>query len=341
MQLTRMSLRVGRGARLGLVGAVAASLAISLASASAAVAKNKSGHLKIAYLSFAVNNTYDAPMLAAAQAEAKKLNASLKVFDANNSPTTQYSQFQNVIAQGGYDGVLTQPIEATNLIPLVGQAVKKGIAVVNMDQTMGPSNTTAADQVKGLSGNVTFVPYSLGKLWGALAAQACQAKHLNPCNIGYLYDIKASSLDESIHSGFLKGLSVDKNAKVVAEGQDEFTISVGEQAVQTMVQGNPSINLIAGSDQGVEGAADASSAAKDVLVGYGASKAGIAGVKSGRWYGTVAQDPATEGKDAVLTLVNAIRTGQKYAGENPLDTWPDNGVVTKSNVKLFTGEWAG
>ena len=171
--------------------------------------------------------------------------------------------------------------------------------------------------------------------------QACQAKHLNPCNIGYLYDIQQSTLDVALHAAFTNALKKDPNAKIVDTGQDFFTPTTGESAVQTMMSAHPEINLIAASDQGIEGAADASSAAKAVLVGFGASQAGIAGVKSGRWFGTVAQDPATEGKDGVLTLVNAIRNNKNYPGQNPLNSLPDKGVVTKSDASQFKGEWAG
>jgi ribose transport system substrate-binding protein len=329
--------------RAGIAGALVAAVAVGMiASTTAASAKGTSGHLKLVFLSFAAtNNSYDAPMLAAAKAEASKLNASLQVYDAQNSPTKQYADFQDALAEGGVQGIITQPIESTNLIPLVGKAVKKGIKVVNVDQVMGTSYKTSAVQVKGLSGNVTFDPWELGTLWGQLTVQACEAKHLKPCNIGYLYDIQQSTLDVALHSAFVTALKKDPSAKIVDTGQDFFTPTTGETAVETMMSAHPEINLLAGSDQGMEGAAAASSASKAVLVGFGASKAGIAGVKSGRWYGTVAQDPATEGKDGVLTLVNAIRNDINYPGVNPLNTLPDNGVVTKSDASQFKGEWAG
>lgn len=329
--------------RTVIAGAVVAALAVGMvASTSVASAKGKTGHLKLVFLSFAAtNNSYDAPMLAAAKAEASKLNATLQVMDANNSPTTQYSDFQNALAEGGVNGIITQPIESTNLIPLVRKAVQKHIKVVNVDQVMGPKYTTSAVQVKGLSGNVTFDPWELGSQWGALTVQACEAKHLNPCNIGYLYDIQQSTLDVALHGAFTNAIKKDPHAKIVDTGQDFFTPTTGESAVQTMMSAHPEINLIAASDQGIEGAAAASSAAKAVLVGFGASQAGIAGVKSGRWFGTVAQDPATEGKDGVLTLVNAIRNNTNYPGRNPLNALPHKGVVTKSDAGQFKGEWAG
>jgi len=330
----------GRARVLGLGAAVIAAAVIAPSASSGRTVHAKGKHLSIAYLSFAVNNSYDAPMLAAAKAVAAKDNASLQVFDANNSPTAQYSQFQDVIAKGGFQGIITQPIEATNLIPLVSQAVAKHMKVVNIDQIMGPSVSTYKVQVKGLAGNVTFVPTTMGKDLGTLTVQACKKGHFNPCNVGYLYDIKASALDGAIRRGFAiatKGSAV----KVVATGQDFFTPSGGLTAVQNMLTSNPNINVISGSDQGIEGAVQATGGKHILLVGYGGSAAGIAGVKSGAWFGTIEQDPASEGRIGMETLINAIRTGSNAPGINPLNNAPNGGVITKADAKLFTGEWPG
>jgi ribose transport system substrate-binding protein len=108
-----------------------------------------------------------------------------------------------------------------------------------------------------------------------------------------------------------------------------------------MLQANPNINLIVGSDQGIEGAVQAVDPSKVVLIGYGASVAGIKGVASGAWYGDVAQLPATEGKDAVQCAVQAVRTGKGCGGIDPVAKLPNGGVVTKSNVSKFHGEWPG
>src|SRR5947209_4964994 len=121
----------------------------SKAATSSSSAASTGKHLKIAYMSFAVANSYDAPMLAAAQAVASDNNTSLTVFDANNDPNKQFSELQNVITAGGYDGIITQPIESTNLIPLVQQAIGKGIKVVNIDQILGPKLDTFQKQVSG------------------------------------------------------------------------------------------------------------------------------------------------------------------------------------------------
>ena len=241
--------------------------------------------MNIAYMSFAVQNSYDAPMLAAAQAVAATDGATLKVFDANNSPQTQYNQLQTVINSGQYNGIITQPIFGTGLTTLVKDAIAKGIKVVNMDQILGPDLSTDQPQVTGLSANVTFVPTEIGTKLGQQVVAACASKNLNPCKIGYLYDIKASSLDEAIYGAFtaaIKGHPVT----IATTGQSFFTPTTGLAAVETMLQAQPGLSLIVGSDQGIEGAMTALSTVDKadhvLLVGYGASAAAVAGITLAR-----------------------------------------------------------
>ncbi|MGH2872016.1 MAG: sugar ABC transporter substrate-binding protein [Solirubrobacteraceae bacterium] len=325
--------------------APSASSSAPAASSSSAAASSSgvpaSKPIKLAYMSFAVDNSYDAPMLAAAQAVASDNNATMTVFDAANDPTKQFSELQDVIASGQYQGIITQPIESTNLIPLVQQAISKGIKVVNIDQILGTKLNTFAKQVPGMSGNVTFVPTLMGQDFGKLVVQACESKHANPCKVGYMYDIKASALDVAIRDGFNQSIKADPSIKVVAEGQDFFLPADGLKATQDMLQANPNLTLICASDQGIEGASQANGIKKVVLVGYGGSAAGDAGVASGAWYGTVAQDPASEGRIGTQQLVKAIRDGVSSPATNPLTLLPDGGIITKANVSQFHAEWPG
>jgi ribose transport system substrate-binding protein len=325
--------------------AATSSAAASSPAASAAAATSAAPRAAtIAYLSFAVDNSYDAPMLAAAQAVASADGATLKVFDANNSPQTQYDQLQTVINSGQYNGIITQPIESTGLVSLVKEAIAKGIKVVNMDQILGSSLSTAAPQVAGLSANVTFVPTTIGTQLGQQVVAACASKKLSPCKVGYLYDIKASSLDTAIYGAFtaaIKGSPV----QVVTYGQSYFTPTIGLTAVETMLQATPGLDLIVGSDQGIEGAMTALSTTDKadhvLLVGYGASAAAVAGIQSGAVYSDVAQAPSAEGTDAVKALVAAIETGTVSGAIDPVAGFPDSGVVNKADVSQFTPEWQG
>jgi ribose transport system substrate-binding protein len=112
-----------------------------------------------------------------------------------------------------------------------------------------------------------------------------------------------------------------------------------------MLQAQPGLNVITGSDQGMEGATVALSTAHKtgqvLLVGYGASDAAIAGVASGAWFSDVAQAPASEGRLAVQALVAAIQTGKVSGAVNPVAAEPNGGIVTKATASQFTGEWTG
>ncbi|MEJ1229622.1 MAG: hypothetical protein WDM88_01720 [Galbitalea sp.] len=87
-----------------------------------------------------------------------------------------------------------------------------------------------------------------------------------------------------------------------------------------MLQSNPDINLIAGSDQGLEGALQALASAKktDVtLVGFGASAAGVAGLKAGTIYTEVAQMPASEGPSRREGTRRRDPYGQEQRSDRP------------------------
>jgi ribose transport system substrate-binding protein len=303
-------------------------------------AANSNKPVRIAYLSFAVANSYDAPMLAAAQTVAKDNNSTIKVFDAANDPKKQFAQLQTATSSGDYDAIIVQPIFGTGLITGVQDAIAAGKKVVNMDQILGKDLSTDQPQVDGLSGNVVFVPTEIGTKLGKLVTQACQEKSLDPCKIGYLYDIKASALDVAIKKSFDEAVA-GSPVKIVAQGESFFTPANGLKAAQNMLQAHSDLNLIVGSDQGIEGAIQAIGNKKVILVGYGGSAAGIQGVAAGTWYGDVAQLPASEGRLAALAAIKAVRTGAKTGGQNPVAQLPAEGVVTKDNADQFTGEWPG
>ena len=150
-----------------------------------------------------------------------------------------------------------------------------------------------------------------------------------------MYDIKASALDIAIRKGYEQVVKGHSEIQQVAEGEDFFTPAKGLAAAQTMLQSNPDINLIVASDQGIEGAVRV--VGKNVgLVGYGGSAAAKAGIIAGRWFGSVWQVPATEGRLAGECAVSAVRTGKVCPTPNlPLR------IVTKANVSKYKAEWPG
>jgi len=335
------SLRLSRSkatAALGLAAILA--LAAMVGGAAASPAAKSAGKPRIAYLSFAVANSYDAPMLAAAKAVAKAQGASVTVFDAANDPKKQLAQLQTAMTSKQYDGIIVQPIFGPQLIPTIQTAIKSGLKVVNIDQILGTNPGTAALPVKGLSGNAVFVQTDIGRKQGQLVNAACAKLNANPCKVGYLYSVKVSSLDTAIRKGF-DAVTKGHNVDVVAEGETFYNPANALKAAQTMLQSQPDLNVIVGADQGATGAQQALNGKTVTLIGYGGGGVGLEAVGSGAWYGTVVQRPATEGKLGMTCVIKAVKTGKGCAGTDVLKGLPNGGVVTKANAAKFKAEWPG
>jgi ribose transport system substrate-binding protein len=302
--------------------------------------------LEIAYLSFAVANSYDAPMLAAAQAAAAAGNAKLTVFDSNLDPAAQTKQLQDATASGKFDAIITQPLFGAGLVADVKKAIAAKIAVGNIDQVLGSDMTTPNSQVDGLSANVAFVPSELGRKIGELVVAACADLKANPCNVGYIWSVKAAALDQALKAAFDKATASHPEIKIVDQsGESFYTTALGLTVSQNIVAAHPDISVIVSADQAITGAVQAVKDIKDKvrLVGYGGGAIALQGIASGERFGTVMQMPATEGGQGTKQLIDAIRSGTPAPGVDPLASLPDGGVVTKANVATFLplAEWPG
>jgi len=326
-----------RPTRATAVVALAAILALAVVSSASS---GRTAGPRIAYLSFAIANSYDAPMLSAAKSVAKAQGASVTVFDAANDPKKQLSQLQTAMTSKQYDGIIVQPIFGPQLLSTINSAIKAGLKVVNIDQILGTNPGTAKPPLRGLSGNAVFVQTDIGKKQGQLVAKACAALQKNPCKVGYLYSVKVSSLDTAIRKGFNQA-TAGHGVKVVAEGETFYNPANALKAAQTMLQAEPDLDVIVGADQGATGAQQALNGKKVTLIGYGGGEVGLKAVKSGAWYGTVVQRPATEGKLGMQCVVKAVKTGKGCGGIDVLANLPDGGVVTKANASKFKAEWPG
>jgi ribose transport system substrate-binding protein len=301
--------------------------------------------LKIAYLSFAVANSYDAPMLAAAEEAAEAGGATLTVFDANNAPALQTTQLQDAVTSGEFDGILVQPIFGAGLVTAVDVAVGPGTPVGNLDQILGEDMTTSDAQVEGLSANVVFVPSEIGRKMGELTVEACAEAAADPCEVGYIDAFGQIPLDISIRAAFDAAIAANPAITVVAQGLGMFNPASGLQAGQDMLTAEPGIDVIVGSDQAITGVLQAIEAAAlpDPIrtIGYGGGQLAVQDVADGKRFATVMQMPATEGRLAVEHLIEAIRTGQPVAGIDPVSELPDAGIVRADNAASFTAEWPG
>jgi ribose transport system substrate-binding protein len=304
--------------------AAAATAALALAACSAPTPvgdtdESSEERIQIAYISFAVANTYDEPMLAEAQKVADANNAELTVFDGNLDPSLQVTLIQDVIASGQYDGMITQPVFGPAIIDIVGEAIAAGITVVNIDQILGEDFTTGATQVDGLSANVVFIPTDLGAKLGEQVVEACASQDLDPCNVAFLHDVKASAIGVALWDAFTE-VTAGTPVTVVAEGETFYNPAAAQTAITDIL------------GQSVD---------DFLLVGYGGSQWAQGQVADGVVFADVVQAPATEGRLGMEALIDAIRNGNHHGDVDPFADFPNNGVMTRDTASQFTGEWVG
>jgi len=342
----------GKRVMLGVIAVSALLLTACGSSSSGAPAASGSASISasakpssIAYFAFATQNSYAAAQLDGIKTEAAAQGATVTVFDAENTPAKQFGQIQDAVASGKYNAFLIDAVDGAGLVPLVKTALDKGIKVVAVNSVLGADLKDGAPQIDGISASVVYTGFDRGTHEGQLVTQACKAAGTTPCNVGYMYDFKASGFDKGVRAGLDSVISSDPNIKVVAEGEAMFSAAGGLAAAQTMLQAHPDITVIVGSDQGMQGATQAVTAAKKAdqvkIIGLGGSKAGLDKVSSGGWFGDVPTVPSTAGKVAVGALIKAVADGTNSGALNPAADLPDGGLAVKDNVSKFTGEWTG
>lgn len=335
--------------RKGAVVATLATAALALSACSAPAGEPgeppaEDERIQVALMAFAVANTYVAPMLEQAQAVADANNVELTVFDANNDPNAQLAQLQDAIASGQYDGIITQPIYGPGLVEGVEQAIAAGIKVVNVDQILGDDFTTNAVQVDGMSANVSQRPYDMGYKLGEQTVEACASKNLDPCNVAYMYNIKASALDAAMRDAWDEAVA-GSPVTVVAEGEGFFNPANALSVVQDILTSHPDLHGIVGSDQSMQGSDQALSAANKIddvlLIGFGGSEQALAAVAEGRWFSSVMMVPASSGKLAMEAMIEAVRNGNDLGVVDPFDGLPNGWIITHDTASQFTAEWPG
>ncbi len=316
-----MKVRLTR--RAALLGAVIAVVAAVAYAGSASGAARKSYNIAVLYYN---PSPYGIAQLKGAQREAKLLGVSVTGFNPNNDPHLQQTQMQDAITTGKYQGMLVAALDGHGLYPTIKQAIAKGIKVATVDYTLGlPQQQVNLVATPGL---VTTVGQPIGNEWKGLITEikkACAAKvgAGKPCHVAFLPGLANYPTDV---------IRIDNMKKAFKTGPISFTLTppgmydqpTSQKVTLDFFQSKPKVDVFASfGDQMTAGAVVAFKQlgirpGKDLLlIGYGASKEGVAAVKSGQWFATLGLYPAGEMAIALKCVVAALDGKKKCA--NPID----------------------
>jgi ribose transport system substrate-binding protein len=316
MKLNRAAWYAGA---VSLVAGLTIATSAPLASASAHASQTKTWNVAVLVGSDA--NAYQAAGVTAIKATAPKYHAKITVFDSDFDATTQYTQMQDVITSGKYQAILMDPDDGPGLVSLVHQAAAAHILVGAWNQPIGSNVTTPTPTVAGVTTQVMFPIEPNGVVMGDLTLKACAASDFNPCNVAFLYYSEGSTYDTAIVQGFDSATKGNSSIKVVGGANTDATRQGGLTAAQTLLQGNPNIDVMIGTSQAAEGAIPAVAAAnvghKVYLLGESLTRQGAADVKAGTLYGGSQAMANEEGSLALIQLVKALDKEPYQKGIDP------------------------
>ncbi len=311
--------RGGQAARYVLAAVVAAAV---LGSVSFLHGGTPSTAAKVGLSLSTMNNPFFVQIKSGAQAEARRLGVELTVTDAQNDASQQANQLQNFTSEG-LGAIIVNPVDSDAAGPAVRSANKARIPVIGVDRGVNKADTAAlvaSDNIEG----------------GKLAARTLAEKLGGRGRVVVLQGQAGTSASRERGAGFAEGLRAYPGIEVLAEQPADFDRAKGLDVMTNLLQAHPDVQgVFAENDEMALGAVKAlgSRAGTSVsVVGFDGTPDGLAAVRSGTLYASVAQQPTELGRIAVR---NALLAAEGKPVDKSVKV-PVR-VVTKANAATFTG----
>jgi ribose transport system substrate-binding protein len=302
--------------------------------------------VNLAFFMASAANSYAQAQLEGVEEVAEGMNATVDTFDGQFDSQQQYSQLQDAIASGRFDGFIVSPNDGNALAPVIEEAIAEGIIVGCILAPCGPSFETLKPQIEGqlIYAGIPFKQN--GADIAEIVVQACQGKE--PCEVAYIPGLPELPLESARLEGFQGVVNQHDNIELTVTSAGEYLAETALPVAQDVLQANPNVDVIASSgDQMIVGAEqaveDAGLADQVALVGNGGSEIAVEAVREGRWFGTAAAYPRSEGEVATEYVIRAIRGEDlEPIGLGSQDLSEGFGpLVTQENANEFESEWQG
>jgi ABC-type sugar transport system substrate-binding protein len=300
--------------------------------------------VNIAFLNSVGQTGYGQAMMEGIQAAVAKEGGDVTMFDAALDPQKQNAQCQDALQTGKFTGIVIYAVDAPSAAACARQAQAKGVPVGATGTAIGPDPASVEKQVDGLAGLVIIAPSDDTKAQVELTATACEG--IDPCNVVRLIANRAFAYTSIRLQQEKPLLAEHSNIKVIAvAGPSNYTADGGRKAMQDVLQRTKDVHVIAADDDfsGLGGlqAAEAAGVTGVKVIGDGASREAVEGIRSGKLFATVPYVPRSSAQRATELVIEAIRTGKlefQWVDEATL-----TGVgtkLTKDNVDKFEAQWS-
>lgn len=282
-----------------LLTSLAAAVVLSAAVAGARAAD------KIGLVVSTLNNPFFVTLKEGAEARAKQLGFDLVVLDSQNNPSRELSNTEDILGRS-IKVLMINPTDSDAVRSSVVAANRAKIPVITLDRSANGGTVVthiASDNVAG----------------GKLAAETLAKVLGGQGNVIELEGVPGTSAARERGQGFDEAAPI-LGLKIVAKQPANFDRTQGLNVAENLLQSNKDANAIfAQNDEMALGAARAVQAAgREIkIIGFDGTDGGIAAVKSGALFATIAQQPGEIGRLGVEAAVK-IAKGQTVSGHIPV-----------------------
>jgi ribose transport system substrate-binding protein len=301
---------------------------------------------KIAFLASSSENGFNQAIWEGVKKRAAALGIDVEIVNGEFNAEKQNNQVEDIVASKKFDGIILEPNDSVGIANALKGAIDAGIKVVVTLFPVGPKLDTLEPQIPGLTATVASNPAVGAKVVADNVVKYCEGK--DPCNVIIVVGQKIYPFDNLRYQTELAAFKPHPNIKVVGTVEGAYDPDKTMTGVQDVLQGHKDINaIVAMGDQMMVGAELALKDAgldtsKMLVIGGGASQAGIKAIREGRWTASIAFFPVTMGEYSVQALADAF-DGKKVDPVVDSDKiGPLPALVTKAELDAhpdFKGEW--
>jgi ribose transport system substrate-binding protein len=320
----------------------AASIAVGCggsASTSTGTGASESGQkaARIAYLTYTIAD-YQQAMVDGMKAKVAPGGGSVTQFNAQFDPQKQLQQCQDAIGSGRYDAIVIAPVTPATAVPCLTAANAAHLPVINLEFPIGKDLNAVDPTLDGNVKSIVTQPSTVSKAVADLTAKACEGK--TPCEVV----TEVATANDPLTNDYADQIAKNPDTKVVQRIATQYDPATFAKGLGDALSAHPGTDVVvAAADFGALAVVPVLRRAGKLdsvaLIGNGASRSGVEGVKDGTLFGTVGSWPRQMGElagTAAIEATNGRKIEQPGVNAYEIDTPL---VVTKENVDEMKPEW--
>jgi ribose transport system substrate-binding protein len=290
-------------------------------------------------------NAYDQARIDGVESKVAELNAQVDIFSCEYDTQEQINQIQDAITSGKYDAFIIHPNDSNAVVPVIEEALEKGIIVIGADGPFGTNTRSLEPYPAGVTSIIGRTGWTTGQWLGEAVVQAAGGEE---AKVAYLIGFQSLTIDQDRYEALESVIKDHSNIEVVSLQEGLYRRDTSREVMQNVFQANPDINIVVSSgDQMTLGAYDAAVEASIdgniKFIGNGASKEGWQAIKEGYFFASYADIPFTQGELLIQTVVKAVRGESVPKFINLEEQSPPlpagSPVITQDNINEFQGQW--